>query len=59
LIKTSFSKGLGYVEMTVFPEKNKKDEFIIVQKKKKHKIIQESKNQVDVPPVFGDEKRKL
>jgi hypothetical protein len=45
--------------MTVFPEKNKKDEFIIVQKKKKHKIIQESKNQVDVPPVVGAEKRKL
>lgn len=44
--------------MTVFPEKNKKGEFTIEQKKKKHEIIQEGKNEVDVPPGVGDEERK-
>jgi hypothetical protein len=31
-------------EVTIFPEKNKKGEFAIEQKKKKREIIQESKN---------------
>jgi hypothetical protein len=46
------------VEVSVFPEKNKKGEFVIEQKKKKHEIIQESKNKVDVPKGIGDEEKK-
>ncbi len=44
--------------MTVFPEKNKKGEIVIVQKKKKLEIIQEGKKQVDVPLGIGDEEKK-
>jgi hypothetical protein len=46
------------VEVTVFPEKNKKGEIVIVEKKKKHEIIQEGKKQVDVPKGIGDEEKK-
>jgi hypothetical protein len=42
----------------IFPEKNKKGEFTIQQKKKKREIIQEGKNQVNVPPAVGEEEKK-
>jgi hypothetical protein len=44
--------------VTVFQKKNKKGEFAIEQKKKRHDIIQEGKNQVDVPSGVGDEEKK-
>lgn len=44
--------------MTIFPEKNKKGEFTIEQKKKKREMIQEGKHQVEVPPDVGDEEKK-
>ena len=44
--------------MTVFQKKNKKGEFVIEQQKKKHVIIEEGKNQVDVPSGVGDEEKK-
>jgi hypothetical protein len=44
--------------VTVFQKKNKKGEFTIEQKKKKHEIIQEGKNQVEVPSGVGDEEKK-
>jgi hypothetical protein len=44
--------------VNIFPEKNKKGEFTIQQKKKKREIIQEGKYQVDVPPEVGDEEKK-
>jgi hypothetical protein len=40
-------------------EKNKKGEFVVQQKKKKHEIIQEGKYQVDVPEVGDEEKKAL
>jgi hypothetical protein len=46
------------VEVNGFPEKNKKGEFVIEQKKKKHEIIQEGKNEVDIPAGVGDEEKK-
>jgi hypothetical protein len=45
-------------EVTIFPEKNKKGEFVIVQKKKKREIVQEGKKQVEIPPEVGDEEEK-
>ncbi len=45
-------------EVTIFPERNKKGEFAILQKKKKREIIQEGKHEVDVPPDIGDEEKK-
>jgi hypothetical protein len=45
-------------EVTIFPEKNKKGEFAILQKKKKREIIQEGENQVEIPPEVGDEEEK-
>jgi len=44
--------------VTVFQKKNKKGEFVIEQKKKKHVIIEEGKNQVDVSSGVGDEEKK-
>ena len=44
--------------MTVFQKKNKKGEFVIEQQKKKHVIIEEGKNQVDVSSGVGDEEKK-
>jgi hypothetical protein len=44
--------------VTIFPEKNKKGEFVIEQKKKKREIIQEGKNQVEIPPEVGGEEEK-
>ncbi|GEM_PF-1012651 len=52
------SKRLDFLEANIFPEKNKKGEFTIQQKKKKREIIQEGKNQVEVPPEVGDEDKK-
>ena len=46
------------MEVTIFPEKNKKGEFTILQKKKKREIIEEGKHQVDVPLEVGDEEKK-
>ena len=46
------------MEVTVFPEKTMKGEFVVEQKKKKHEIIQEGKNKVDVPLDVGDEEKK-
>ena len=46
------------MEVTGFSEKNKKGEFVIEQKKKKHEIIQEGKNEVDIPTDVGDEEKK-
>jgi hypothetical protein len=48
------------VEVKIFQEKNKKGEFVIQQKKKKRDIIEEGKNQVDVPTdVMVEEKKAL
>jgi len=46
------------VEVTIFPEKNKKGEFVIEHKKKKREIIEEGKNQVNIPSDVGDEEKK-
>ena len=46
------------MEVNVFPEKNKKGEFTIEQKKKKREIIQEGKYEVDIPPEVGEEEKK-
>ena len=45
--------------MNVFPEKSKKGEFTIEQKKKKREIIQEGKNEVNIPYDVGEEKKAL
>ena len=47
------------LEVNVFPEKNKKGEFIIEQKKRKREIIQEGKNEVNIPYDVGEEKKAL
>jgi hypothetical protein len=57
-LRANLSKGLDFLEVTVFSEKNKKGEFVIEQKKKKHEIIQEGKNEVDIPTDVGDEEKK-
>ena len=57
-MRANLSKGLDFLEVTVFSEKNKKGEFVIEQKKKKHEIIQEGKNEVDIPTDVGDEEKK-
>jgi hypothetical protein len=44
--------------VNIFPEKSKKGEFVIDQRKKKREIIQEGKNQVDIPQDVGDEEKK-
>lgn len=44
--------------MTIFPEKNKKGEFTIIQKKKNLEIVQEGKKEVEIPPEVGDEEEK-
>ncbi len=44
--------------MNVFSEENKKGQFTIEQKKKKREIIQEGKQQVNIPPDVGDEEKK-
>jgi hypothetical protein len=44
--------------VTIFPEKNKKGEFTIEQKKKKRELIQEGKNQVNVPQDVSEEEKK-
>ncbi len=44
--------------MTIFPEKNRKGEFTILQNKKKREIIEEGKRQVSVPPDVGEEEKK-
>jgi hypothetical protein len=46
------------VEVKIFPEKNKKGEFVILQKKKKRDIIEEGKRQVDIPSDVMDEEKK-
>jgi hypothetical protein len=46
------------LEVNVFPEKNKKGEFIIEQKKKKREIIQEGGNEVNIPSDVGNEEKK-
>jgi hypothetical protein len=45
--------------VTIFPEKNKKGEFTIQQKKKKREIIQEGKKQVSISDVGEEEKKAL
>jgi len=42
----------------VFPEKNKKGDFAIQERKKKREIIQEGKKEVVVPPDIGEEEEK-
>jgi hypothetical protein len=42
----------------IFQEKNKKGEFVIQQKKKKREIIEEGKNQVDIPSDAMEEEKK-
>jgi hypothetical protein len=44
--------------VTIFPEKNKKGNFTVEQKKKKREIIQEGKHQVEIPPDVGEEEKK-
>lgn len=44
--------------MKIFQEKNKKGEFVILQKKKKRDIIEEGKLRVDVPSDEMDEEKK-
>ncbi len=46
------------MEVTIFPEKNRKGEFTILQNKKKREIIEEGKRQVEVPPDVGEEEKK-
>ncbi len=46
------------MEVTIIPEKNKKGEFTIQQKKKKREIIEEGKNQVDIPSDVSEEEKK-
>ncbi len=46
------------MEVTIFPEKNKKGEFTIQQKKKKREIIEEGKYQVDIPSDVSEEEKK-
>jgi hypothetical protein len=45
--------------MTIFTEKNKKGDFAIEQKKKKHEMIQEGKKQVNIPSDVGNEEKKV
>jgi hypothetical protein len=45
-------------EVKIFQEKNKKGEFVIQQKKKKRDIIEEGKNQADVPSDDREEEKK-
>ena len=45
-------------EVTIFPEKNKKGEFAIQERKKKREIIQEGKKEVVLPPDVGEEEEK-
>lgn len=44
--------------MKIFQEENLKGEFVIQQKKKKRDIIEEGKNQVDVPSDAKEEEKK-
>ena len=44
--------------MNIFPEKSKKGEFVIDQRKKKREIIQEGKSEVNIPSDVGDEEKK-
>lgn len=46
------------MEVNVFPEKNKKGEFTVEQKKKKCEIIQEGKYEVGISPDVGEEEKK-
>ncbi len=46
------------MKVIIFPEKNKKGEFAIQEKKKKREIIQEGKKEVVLPPDVGEEEKK-
>ncbi len=46
------------MEVIIFPEKNTKGEFTILQKKKKREIIEEGKHQVNIPSDVSEEEKK-
>ena len=46
------------MKVIVFPEKNKKGEFAIQEKKKKREIIQEGKKEVVLPSDVSEEEKK-
>ena len=53
-----FFLPIDLLEVTVISKENKKGQFIIERKKKKQEIIEEGKNQVNIPSDVGDEKKK-
>ena len=44
--------------MNVFSDEKKRGQFTIEQKKKKREIIEEGKNQVNIPSDVGDQEKK-
>jgi len=44
--------------VNVFSDEKKRGQFTIEQKKKKREIIEEGKNQVNIPSDVGDQEKK-